>query len=54
MTRTYYGTHIYRTSPNSMGLRWEAYVNGRFWRADTLAGIKSVIRHHHPNPRRTR
>lgn len=23
---------------------WESYVNGRFWKADTLAGIKEIIR----------
>jgi hypothetical protein len=40
---TYFEHLIYRnTEPNK--LRWTAYVNGRFVAADTLAGIKEMIR----------
>lgn len=43
---TYYGVMIHReTSWNSAGLRWWAFgTNGRL-RADTLAGIRELIRH---------
>lgn len=41
---TYFGIAITRASRNSAGMRWEAYVGGRFHRADTLAGIKATIR----------
>jgi len=45
--RTYYGHHIYReTTYNSAGLRWWAMVNGRTLRADTLAGMRELIRHY--------
>lgn len=45
--RTYYGHNIYReTRHNSMGLRWWAIVNGRNLRADTLAGMRELIRHY--------
>lgn len=41
----YFGELITRASPNSAGMRWQVYFNGRFYRADTLAGIKQVIKH---------
>lgn len=45
--RTYYGVNIFPvTRPTCGGFRWEAYVCGRFVMADTLAGIKSLIRDH--------
>lgn len=42
--REYYGCNIYRATANSAGLRYEAYAGGRFVRADTLAGIRELIR----------
>lgn len=43
--RTYYGVNIYPRRVNSMGCRWEAFVPGhRYVMADTLAGIKTLIR----------
>ncbi len=42
--RTYRGQMISPASRNTMGLRWEAHVNGRFLRADTLTGLRSLIR----------
>lgn len=44
--RTYYGAHIHRASPNGSGIRWETYAGGRFLRADTLSGIRELIRHY--------
>mgnify|MGYP003353134429 CR=1 FL=1 len=45
---TYYGVNILPvSSPGAMrayGARWEAYC-GRFLYADTLAGMKGLIRH---------
>lgn len=42
--RTYYGAVIHRAGPNTSGIRWHAYANGRSLRADTLAGIRQLIR----------
>lgn len=43
--RTYYGVNIYPvTRWTAVGARWEVYTGGRFYMADTLAGIKEVIR----------
>lgn len=39
--RTYYGAFIY--SPNVYGM-WSTYVGDRFYAADTLDGIRSIIR----------
>lgn len=41
--------HIYRgciigRNPNPGALKWEVYCDGRFLSADTLAGIKALIR----------
>lgn len=45
--RTYRGCNIYRrTGVVLNGLRWESYVGGRFVYADTLAGIRELIRHY--------
>lgn len=44
MTRTYRGHIISPMGRNSWGGRWESYVGGRFVAADTLAGIKALIR----------
>lgn len=38
---TYKGVTITKLFPNGY---YEAYVNGRFWKADTLQGIKKIIR----------
>ena len=45
--RTYYG-HIIHPATGDMrinGFRWWAIVDGLTCRADTLAGIKELIRH---------
>ncbi len=42
-TLTYKGCTIYPMGANTWGGRWEAYVNGVFIAADTLAGIKQFI-----------
>lgn len=42
--RTYYGCNIYPNKPNAQGMRWETYAGGRLLLADTLAGIKHLIR----------
>lgn len=44
---TYRGEHITRASRNAMGLKYESYAGGRFLRADTLAGIRELIRDAH-------
>lgn len=45
--RTYYGVDIHPvTRWTAIGARWEAYVGGRFVMADTLAGVKGLIRHY--------
>lgn len=44
--RTYMGVNLYRAGPNSSGIRWTAYACGNL-RADTLAGLKSLIRDAH-------
>ena len=43
--RTYFGISIWPLRGNSSGLRWQATVNGANLRADTLQGIKELIRH---------
>lgn len=40
-TRTYHGANIY--PPNFAGM-WTSYVGDRFYAADTLDGIKRIIR----------
>lgn len=42
--RTYYGHHIYPAGLNSSGIRYWSLVNGRSLRADTLAGMRELIR----------
>ena len=43
--RTYYGFTIEPAGVNSSGIRWIAYCGyGRTLKADTLAGIKRLIR----------
>jgi hypothetical protein len=42
--RAYMGCNINPAGRNSWGGRWESYVGGRFIAADTLAGIKAMIR----------
>jgi hypothetical protein len=42
--RAYMGCNIMPMGRNSWGGRWESYVGGRFIAADTLAGIKAMIR----------
>jgi hypothetical protein len=43
--RTYFGCIIEPLRPNSMGLRWGAYCKGSYYRAETLQGLKQMIRH---------
>lgn len=42
--REYYGVLIHPMSTNPMGCRWWAFGSGRMLQADTLNGIKSLIR----------
>lgn len=42
--RTYRGCEIQPMGRNSWGGRWESYVGGRFVAADTLEGVKALIR----------
>lgn len=42
--KTYFGVNIYPAAMNSSGIRWMATYNGEKLRADTLAGIKSLIK----------
>lgn len=42
-------THIYRgeiisRNPNVAGLKWQCHCNGAFLYADTLAGIRQLVR----------
>lgn len=42
-------THIYRgeiisRNPNVAGLKWQCHCNGSFMYADTLAGIRELIK----------
>lgn len=41
---TYMGIIITRTSPNGSGIRWHAFGPKGQLRADTLAGMKRLIR----------
>lgn len=45
--RIYRGVFIWRCSPNSSGMRWHTVgsVHGGNLKADTLDGIKALIRH---------
>lgn len=42
-SRLYYGQLISRNA-NPYGLMWQCYCDGSFMYADTLAGIKQLIR----------
>lgn len=42
--RVYLGVHIERAGINSSGIRWTALTSTGFVRADTLAGIRMLIR----------
>jgi hypothetical protein len=42
--RQYMGTNIYRAGMNGSGIRWYAHGDGGFLRADTLTGIKQLIK----------
>lgn len=53
-TRTYKGCTIYPMGRNNWGGRWEAYVNGVFIAAETLAGIKQFITEQLEQDRRMR
>lgn len=45
--RNYFGVNIYRAGTNSSGIRWVATTdNGDNLKADTLAGIKELIKHY--------
>lgn len=41
---TYYGVNIWPSDRNSSGIRWTATIDGVRLRADTLAGMKELIR----------
>lgn len=41
--RTYKGVNLWPAGRNDSGIRWQATVNGRNLRADTLAGIKQLV-----------
>jgi len=41
---TYRGARIYECNINSSGMRYFAYLNGKAIRADTLRGIKNLIK----------
>lgn len=43
--KTYFGVTIWKAGVNSSGMRWSAInPNGGMFRADTLAGIKELIK----------
>lgn len=42
--RVYRGVFIHPMTRNSMGLRWWAYGSQRMLRADTLSGMRELIR----------
>lgn len=42
-THTYRACNIWRNS-RANALRWQSYCNGRFLAADTLAGMRALIR----------
>jgi hypothetical protein len=42
--RTYRGIHIHPAGRNSSGIRWWALTPKRMLRADTLAGMRELIR----------
>jgi len=44
MTRQYMGCNVTPAGRNSWGGKWEVYCAGQFIAADTLAGIKRMIR----------
>ena len=43
MHSTYYGVNIWRADTNGSGIRYEAFVKGARFCADTLAGIRAAI-----------
>lgn len=42
--RTYRGVHIHPAERNGSGIRWWALVEGQQLRADTLSGMRELIR----------
>ena len=42
--RTYLGVTLWPADRNASGVRWEATLNHRRLRADTLAGIKALVK----------
>jgi hypothetical protein len=44
LVHTYRGVNIHPCAPNSSGMRWWAIVGFANLRADTLAGVKELIR----------
>lgn len=44
MHSSYFGVNIWHAGRNASGIRYNATVNGRNLRADTLAGIRHLIR----------
>lgn len=42
--RIYMGCYIHRAVPNASGIRWHAFTPSGQVRADTLAGVKRLIR----------
>ena len=52
MPRTYYSVNIYRAGYNSSGIRYTAVTTyGMALRADTLVGMRELIRHYERNAR---
>lgn len=50
--KTYFGVNIYPADMNSSGIRWVATYEGEKLRADTLSGIKSLIKNRVKNPKK--
>jgi hypothetical protein len=48
--RVYMGVIIHRTEINASGMRWYALTDNEGMRADTLAGIKRLIKASGTNP----
>lgn len=44
LARTYRGVDIFPADRNASGIRWNARVAGEYLRADTLQGIKRLIK----------
>lgn len=45
-THYYMGLHIHPCAVNGNGMRWHCLTGAGYLRADTLVGIKQLIKHH--------